>query len=285
LSGVEYVISKPAQSLNTKCGLPSDLASVEGIFAYRMDGDYAKAEQIADETLQKYPSPEVVYEAARLFADTGKADRAHAGIQKLRELGEDRTSLLWIAQLELRTGDSEAMSKDLDRAEALSKGNDEIREVRLRRANSLSEVGQYATADGEYRKILADDPHNAVALNNLAYNLARESGQLESAYDTASQAVGSDPENSDSLDTLGFICYRMSRFPEAQTYLEHAFANQGMNNADILEHLGDAYSQSNPSRAQELWREALQRREAEPAKIKQAEVVERIKGKIAASPN
>jgi alpha-tubulin suppressor-like RCC1 family protein/tetratricopeptide (TPR) repeat protein len=264
----------------------SDLASVEGIFAYRMDGDYAKAEQAADEALQKYPnSPTVVYEVARLFADTGKADRTHAGIQKLRDLGGDRIALLRFAQLELRIGDFDEMAKDLDRAQELSKGDDEIREVRMQRANSLSARAEYAAADAEYRKILADDPHNAVALNNLAYNLARENGPLQAVYDMAFEAVASDPENSDSLDTLGFICNRMSRFPEAQKYLEHALANQGVNDPDILEHLGDTYSQSgNAQGAQAMWRDALQRREAEAPRIKQPAIIERIKKKIASNP-
>ena len=137
----------------------SDLTSVESIATYRMDDDYAKAEQSAEEAIQKYPdSTTVVYEVARLFAEIGKSDQAHAGIQKLRALGEDRVALLRIAALDLRTGDFDAMVKDLDRAEKLSKSDDEIREVRMQRANSHSIMGQLATADAEYKKILSDDP-------------------------------------------------------------------------------------------------------------------------------
>lgn len=264
----------------------SDLASVESIVAYRMDGDYSKAEQAAEEAILKYPdSTTVVYEVARLFAEIGKSDRTHAGIQKLRDLGEDRGALLRIAILEFRIGEFDAMAKDLDRAEKLSKSDDEIREVRMQRANSHSDMGQLATADAEYRKILSEDPHNVYVLNNLAYDLAQENGPLQAAYDMASEVVTSDPENSNQLDTLGFICNRMSRFKEAREHLEHALANQGINNPDILEHLGDTYSKlGDAAGAQTMWRSALQRRKAAALKLRQTTVIERIKQKISAAP-
>jgi tetratricopeptide (TPR) repeat protein len=74
----------------------------------------------------------------------------------------------------------------------------------------------------------------------------------------ASEAVTSDPEDSNRLDTLGFICNRMSRFQEARKHLEHALASQGINNPDILEHLGDTYSKlGDAAKAQTMWRNAL----------------------------
>jgi alpha-tubulin suppressor-like RCC1 family protein/tetratricopeptide (TPR) repeat protein len=264
----------------------SDLASVECIVAYRVDGDYSKAEQAAEEAIQKYPdSTSVVYEVAQLFAEIGKADRTRAGIQKLRNLGEDRIALLRIATLESRIGDFDAMAKDLDRAEKLSESGEQIREVRMRRAISHSEIGQLATAAAEYRQILSEDPHNALVLNNLAYDLAQENGPLQAAYDMAAEAVASSPENSNQLDTLGFICNRMSRFPEAREHLEHALANQGVNNPDILEHIGDTYSKlGDAAGAQAMWRKALQRREAEPRKLRRPSIMERLQQKLAAPP-
>jgi alpha-tubulin suppressor-like RCC1 family protein/tetratricopeptide (TPR) repeat protein len=263
----------------------SDWASVEAVFAYRMDGDYDKAEQAAEESIQKYPdSTRVVYEDARLRADIGESDRTRVGIQRLRHLGEDRIALLRIATLELRIGDFDAMGNDLDRAEKLSKSADEITEVRMQRAISHTEMGQLSTAEAEYQKILSEDPHNVIVLNNLAYNLAQENGLLQEAYDMAAEAVTSEPENSYQLDTLGFICNRMSRFPEAREHLEHALANQGVNNPDILEHMGDTYSKlGDAAGAQTMWRNALQRRQAEAPKLRKSAIVERIQKKLAES--
>jgi tetratricopeptide (TPR) repeat protein len=262
------------------------LASVEGIAAYRLDGDFGKAEQAAEEAIQKYPDNAfVVYRVALLFADIGKSDRTHVGIQKLRDLGEDRVELLRIATLELRIKDFHAMAQDLDRAEKLSKSNDEIREVRLQRANSYSDMEQLAIANAEYQKILSQDPHNSFVLNDLAYNLAQENGPWQAAYDMAAAAVASDPESSNHLDTLGFICNRMSRFPEAREHLEHALANQGVNDPDILEHIGDTYSKlGDAAGAQAMWRNALQRREAEAPNVRKPVTMERLQQKLAARP-
>ena len=261
----------------------SDWASVEAVFAYDMDGDYDKAEQAAEDALQKYPdSPRVVDEDARIMAEIGKSDRARAGIQRLRDLGEDRIALLRIATLELRIGNFDAMTNDLDRAEKLSKSEDEITEVRLQRATSHTEMGQLAIADAEYQQILSADPHNIFAMNNLAYNLAQENGPVQPAYDMALAAVSLDPDNSNQLDTLGFICNRMSRFSEAREHLERALANQGVNNPDILEHLGDTYSNlGDAAGAQAMWRNALQRRQTEPPKLRKSAIAERIQKKLA----
>ncbi len=178
------------------------------------------------------------------------------------------------------------MDKDLERAEKLSKSDDEIRDVQMRRANFHSDIGQFATADAEYRKILADDRHNVIALNNLAYDLARGHGPLQTAYDMAAEAVAADPENSNQLDTLGFICNRLSRIQEARGHLEHALANQGVNNPDILEDLGDTYSKlGDAAEAQTMWRNALQKREAAAPKLRQPAIIERLQQKLAVHPN
>ena len=265
----------------------SDWVSAEAIFAYRMDGDYEKAEQAAEEATEKYPNAtRVVYEVARLMADIGKIDRARAGIQRLRDLGQDRLALLRIATLEFRIGDSDAMTKDLARAESLSANKEELTEVRIQRANALSEMGQIGSSDKEYREILAGDPQNWDALNNLAYDLAQRNVQLQSAYEMARKVVSLDPDNSNELDTLGFVCNRMSRFPEARQYLEKALADQGVNNPDILEDLGDTYSNlGDVAQAQAMWREALKRRQAEAPKRRRPMTIERLQRKLAAVPH
>ena len=102
----------------------------------------------------------------------------------------------------------------------------------------------------------------------------------------ASEAVTSDPEDSSRLDTLGFICNRMSRFQEARKHLEHALASQGIDNPDILEHLGDTYSKlGDAAKAKTMWRNALQKREAAALKLRQPALIERLQQKLAAQPN
>jgi uncharacterized protein HemY len=77
--------------------------------------------------------------------------------------------------------------------------------------------------------------------------------------------------------------------PPAQTLpseAEHALASQGINNPDILEHLGDTYSKlGDAAKAQTMWRNALQKREAAALKLRQPAIIERLQQKLAAQPN
>jgi len=259
----------------------SDWASVETILAYRQDGDYGEVEHVSEELLRKYPNTKrVVYEVARLMADLGKLDQARVGIQKLRDLGEDRIALLSVATVELRTRDFDAMEKDLARAEKLATNEAERDEVRVQRALAHSEMGRHEEAIAEYRKILAENPQAGWAMNNLAYELADANIQLQNAYDMAHLAVSADPENADRLDTLGFICNRMARFDEARVHLEHALANSGLRDPDILEHLGDTYSKlGDLPAAQAMWKKALESHETEPP-LGKSSSIKRIREKL-----
>jgi alpha-tubulin suppressor-like RCC1 family protein/Flp pilus assembly protein TadD len=263
----------------------SDWASVEAVFAHRMDGDYDKAEQVAEEAFRKYPNAtRAAYELARLMAEVGKSDRARAGIQRLRDLGEDRLALLRISELELRLGDFDAMVHDLNRAEKLSTKDYEIEGVQIQRARAHEEMGEKKTAEMEYRKILAGNPQSGLAMNNLAYLMAEENEQLQAAHDMARLAVSMESEASYRLDTLGFVCYRMGRFAEARGYLEQALANGGMKDSDLLEHLGDTYSALGEAvAAAAMRRAAIQRLEAEPPKLRKSAVIERVRQKLAAA--
>ena len=102
----------------------------------------------------------------------------------------------------------------------------------------------------------------------------------------ASEAVISDPEDSNRLDTLWFICNRTSRFQEARKHLEHALASQGINNPAILEHLGDRYSKlGDAAKAETMWRNVLEKRDAAALKLRQPAIIERLQQKLAAQPN
>ena len=76
----------------------------------------------------------------------------------------------------------------------------------------------------------------------------------------------------------------MSRFSEARGHLERALANQGANDPDILEHLGDTDSSlGDTAGAQAMWRDALRRRQTEPPKVRNSAIAERIQKKLAAA--
>ena len=64
------------------------------------------------------------------------------------------------------------------------------------------------------------DATNVIALNNLAYLLARDNP--DEAVKLAQQAVELAPENADVQDTLGWVYYRKGLYSAALPYLQAA---------------------------------------------------------------
>jgi tetratricopeptide (TPR) repeat protein len=99
----------------------------------------------------------------------------------------------------------------------------------------------YAAAAEHYKKVLSGDERNPGALNNLAYALSRDSQQLDGALRYAQKAKELAPENSQILDTLGWIYYRKGLFVMAARELEGAVAKDPR--PALQYHLGLAYNQ------------------------------------------
>jgi tetratricopeptide (TPR) repeat protein len=98
--------------------------------------------------------------------------------------------------------------------------------------------GSSAAAIADFRKVLENQPDNAIALNNLAFLLAEE-GQAREARKYAEKAVELAPNNPDFEDTLGWVLYREGLFDGAVTHLQSAFSKSG--DARQQYHLAAAY--------------------------------------------
>jgi tetratricopeptide (TPR) repeat protein len=70
------------------------------------------------------------------------------------------------------------------------------------------------------RRILAEDPNNVVAINNLAWVLCEEKGQYQEALELAERGLRIAPDYVDLIDTRGVIHYRMGATDE--THYEKA---------------------------------------------------------------
>jgi tetratricopeptide (TPR) repeat protein len=65
------------------------------------------------------------------------------------------------------------------------------------------------------RQILALDPNNLVALNNLAWVLCEDKGKHEEALGYANRGIEVYPQYTDLLDTRGVIHYRLGQLEKA----------------------------------------------------------------------
>ena len=103
------------------------------------------------------------------------------------------------------------------------------------RALLAEQLGLFEQAEADLRAILAQDPENPEALNALGFTLAERNIRLDEAYALISQALKFDPKNAATIDSMGWVLYRMGKLSEAETYLRQAYSlNQ---DAEIAGHL------------------------------------------------
>ncbi|MGO9258021.1 MAG: M56 family metallopeptidase [Bryobacteraceae bacterium] len=137
----------------------------------------------------------------------GKYDMAISGYEKL--LNSLDKNAQQRGDLYLRIGETYRRMGDLGNAIVNLRKALEIQPENTMAAITLALVldasGQTLEAEQTYRKVLALDSNNAVALNNLAFLLAKRGGDLDRALAYAQQARQSLPEMTEVIDTLGTI--------------------------------------------------------------------------------
>ena len=87
--------------------------------------------------------------------------------------------------------------------------------IAMRIATVYEAAGQLDAAEKELRRLMADDPLNADAMNSLGYMFADRGVRLPEAIDLAQRAVKIEPGNPAYLDTLGWALFKQGRTDEA----------------------------------------------------------------------
>jgi len=113
----------------------------------------------------------------------------------------------------------------------------------LRLAAAYESRGDYDRAIEQYRQIVATEPQNAIALNNLAYALADRQKKPEEALSFAQKAYRAAPAP-DIADTLGWIHHLLGDDESARPYMDKAVAG-APGKVDILIHAATVYAALN----------------------------------------
>ncbi len=145
---------------------------------------------------------------------------------------------------------------------------DTMRDARLVLSNICVQENNMEEAEEWLEQVLDEFPEDIGALNDLGYLWADQNKHLQRALDMVRRAVEGEPDNAAYRDSLGWVLYRLGRYPEAVQELEKAAAGDDPDGV-ILDHLGDAYVKANrrPD-AVAAWRRAVAAfaKEGEPAK-------------------
>ncbi|MDO4722671.1 MAG: tetratricopeptide repeat protein [Porphyromonas circumdentaria] len=160
-----------------------------------MEGDFSAAERFIDEGLQQYPKePSLI---------------VYRGLIRMAEEKYTSAKELFLQALQFTPAEEHTV-----RAEIFSHLGD-----LYYAQNSSQEAFDY------YEKALADNPKQINVLNNYAYYLATEGGNLEKAARMAAKAVELQPEMPYILDTYGYILYLQKNYTLAEIYLRKAIEN------------------------------------------------------------
>lgn len=104
--------------------------------------------------------------------------------------------------------------------------------------DALHSLDRSKDAYEAYEKCLALDPDKVECLNNYAYYLSEEGGDLDKAAAMSLKTIKAEPSNSTYLDTYAWILYRQGRYEEAKIYIDMAikYMDQSVVNDEIVKH-------------------------------------------------
>ena len=126
------------------------------------------------------------------------------------------------------------------------------------------EMGLKAEAYAAYDSCLVYQDDNASCLNNYAYFLSLEDGDLDRAEEMSYRTIRLQPDNKTFLDTYAWILFMKGRYAEAQGYIDRVCPPDStdsvlLHSDDIsgvvLEHAGDIAAQNGDiTQAMRFWR-------------------------------
>ena len=122
----------------------------------------------------------------------------------------------------------------------------------------LERKGDEARCIEYLEKSLELKPDYDEALNHLGYLWAEKGKHLPRARAMIEQALQAEPENPAYMDSMGWVLFKLGRYPEALEWLTQARQRLTEPDATVLDHLGDAAAASGRwDLAREAWAASL----------------------------
>lgn len=129
--------------------------------------------------------------------------------------------------------------------------------IRFQRGAALERLGRHDEAETELLAALQGAPDNATILNFLGYMWVDTGRRVDEGAAMLARAHAAAPEDGNIQDSLGWAQYRQGQYETAVATLQEAVEKEP-GNAEINDHLGDAYWQVGRQReAQWQWTRVL----------------------------
>ena len=217
---------------------------------------FDRAETLAREALARDPDqPRMLRLRAQALLKAGKtADATRLLEDGMAKQPNSRELVVGLADL---YADQKRTDDALRVLEQARKAFGDDQSLTMRVANVYEGGGRLAEAEKELRKLMAEDPLNADAMNSLSYMFAEHNERLPEAVDLAQRALKIEPGNPAYLDTLGWALFKQGRTAEAADPLAKAAALL-TGNSVIQDHHGDVLAKRGRSAdAIAAWQRAL----------------------------
>ena len=227
----------------------------------RTNGRRAEALEVLRSLRQRAPEDvRLLRFEANTLVELGRVDEGVGLIRaRLKGDADDYEEYLYISSLLISAGRGAEAVEAARKALALVPADDAPRanNALLLISSAQERAGDFKGSEATLRQILAKEPDNATALNNLGYFLVERNERLEEALDMIQRAVRKEPNNASYLDSLGWAYFKQGKLNMAEKYLSDA-ARRNPGSVAIQEHMGDLFQKlGQKERAQSFWRKAL----------------------------
>ncbi|MEX0887299.1 MAG: tetratricopeptide repeat protein [Phycisphaeraceae bacterium] len=217
-------------------------------------GDRRGADEALAQAVQASNSVEHLATVSQQMVLAYGPDEAIQRLTAMPVAGPDAWRELTLAGIEAQAGRS---IQAVSRLEAIDVGDDAaltaLRDRAL--AQALLEEGDYERSRQVYEQLLEADPDHLVALNNVAYIMARHLNEAQAALPRIERAVELAPDNPHVLDTLGVVLHHSGELEEARRRLEQSLTMRPT--ARVYLHMAYVDRDMNePSKAREMAEQA-----------------------------
>ncbi|WAK01770.1 tetratricopeptide repeat protein [Methylobacter sp. YRD-M1] len=193
--------------------------------------------------------------AISLLAKDNQFDEANSRLSSLQSQFPKQKLRLILIQAELYNQQKqyEQAFNLLTNALADMPGQKELLYTRALMAERLNRLDVLET---DLKKILAEDPDNAEALNALGYTLAEKTNRYAEAEQYLEKALRLQPDEAVIMDSYGWLQFKLGNTDQALFYLQKAYAKR--QEGEIAAHLAEVlWALNRKSEARKVFAKAI----------------------------
>lgn len=209
---------------------------------------------------------------SRFMTDHGQLEDARLYLQKLRLDNPTQAASLYQIESEL-----------LAQQQLLGEAHNVLSKAILKEPNNIQLLytrsllserqNDFVRSEQDLRTILEQDADNAMALNALGYTLTVHTTRYEEAHELILRALKLNPGDPATIDSLGWVSFRLGRYDEALKHLRNALSK--LPDPEVAAHLGEVlWVTGQQEEATSIWQTIL-KNDPDNTTIKQT--MERLK--------